>query len=152
MLFHLKVKLCFFLIPFLVISCSQSAKNESNLTASEIQFIQDLGLLNKNEQIEVFESNGGFEGIKQSGNFITNERMASYWIEDQDSSIYSAYFKEIDSLKLTDLVSKMTYSSFITVYKSDGSEFKVYVDADSTRTYEFYHKANENFKKNQQSR
>ncbi len=132
---------------FTLLSCS-SSKNESTLNSSDIRYIQELGILNKNENIEIFESNGGFKGLKQSGNFITSDRIATYWIEDNQKEIESAYFStEIDSITFTDLISKLTYASYVTVYRTDGRNFKVYVDADSVRTYQFFNKAQQNWMK-----
>lgn len=127
-------------------SCTVN-KDETSLNADEIDFIQELRILEEEEVIEMFESNAGFKGIEQSGNFITKKRIASYWIEDDQKEIESAFFSnEIDSITLTDLVSKPTYASYLTVYRSNGSTFKVYVDADSTRTYQFYEKAVSNLR------
>ena len=137
------------LILFLVgLNSCLTNKDESTLNSNDIRFIQNLGILHENEDIEIFESNGGFEGIKQSGNFITSNRIASYWIEDDQKEIESAYFSnEIDSITFTDLISKLTYASYVTVYKTNGQNFNVYVDADSTRTYQFFNKAQNNWMK-----
>lgn len=133
------------LIGICITSC-QSNKNESNLTVFDLKYIQNLGILLIDEKVELFESNGGFKGIKQSGNFITSNRIASYWIDNHGKTINSAYFgNEIDSISFTDLISAPTYSSYLTVYKSNGEQFNVYVDADSSRTYKFLCKAQNNW-------
>ena len=135
------------IIALSFLSCSTQI-NEKNLSVKDKVYIQSLGVLNKSEEIEMFESNGGFKGVKVSGNFITSSRIVNYWIEDQNKEITSAYFdSEIDSINLTDLISKPTYASYLTVFKTDGTIFKVYVDADSTRTYQFYNHALKNWKK-----
>lgn len=130
-----------------LISCTVNDRTESDLQPDEIQFIKDLGLLENGESIEMFESNGGMKGYKQSGNLITDKRIASYWLEDNKDELYSAFYSEIDSIAETDLISKLTYASYLTVFKSDGTNFKVYVDADSLRTYTFFEKAKQNLKK-----
>lgn len=141
--------------PLLVgifVSCSNQ-KNETSLDGEDKRFIRELGILDSLEEIELFECNGGFKGFKQSGNFITDKRIASYWIEDGEKEVYSAFFStEIDSISQTDLVSKLTYASYLTIYKTDGSSFKVYVDADSTRTYQFFNKASANWEKYREMR
>lgn len=136
-----------FLIGVLAFVSCGADKDETSLTPNDINYIEDLGILNQDESIELFESNGGFDGIKQSGNFITSKRIASYWIEDDVQTIESAFYPEIDSMALTDLVSKLTYASYITVYKTGGDRFNVYIDADSARTYQFYEHALSNWKK-----
>lgn len=143
------IKTISLLILFLVgLNSCLTNKDESTLNSNDIGFIQTLGILHENEDIEIFESNGGFEGIKQTGNFITSNRIASYWIEDDQKEIESAYFSnEIDSITFSYLISKPTYASYVTVYKTNGQNFKVYVDADSTRTYQFFNKAQNNWMK-----
>lgn len=143
----LVVSKCFWVILLVSSACSTN-KNESNLTQNDINFIRNLGILEGNEEIEMFESNGGFKGLKKSGNFITSKRIASYWLGDDEREIYSASFhSEIDSIAQTDLITKLTYASYLTVFKTDGSNFKVYVDADSARTYKFFSKARNNWLK-----
>ncbi|WP_430401712.1 hypothetical protein [Fluviicola sp.] len=135
-----------------MVSCSVD-KTETNLTSDDRRFIEDLGILDPTEEIELFEYNGGFSGIKQSGNFISAKRIASYWIEDEEKEVNSALFStDIDSISQTDLVSKLTYASYLTIYKTDGSSFNVYVDADSTRTYQFFNKALDHWKKYRKNR
>jgi hypothetical protein len=140
-----KIALCLF--PGIMISCSNH-KDENTLLNEDKLFIRELGILDSLEEIELFESNGGFKGFKQSGNFITKKRIASYWIEDGKKEAHSAFFNtDIDSISQTDLVSKLTYASYLTIHKTDGSSFNVYVDADSTRTYQFFNKAKQNWEK-----
>lgn len=142
------ILLSLFGLQFFLLSCSNDI-NENTLSTKDLEFIQGLGILDSNEIIEMFECNGGFSGTKQSGNFITNKRIANYWIVDDQREINSALFhSEIDSITSTDLVTKLTYASYLTVYKKDGSTFNVYVDADSARTYQFFNKAMDTWEKN----
>ena len=138
------LKLVLLLIPGILISCSD--KDETNLKDGDRKFIQDLGILEPKEELELFECNGGFGGAGQSGNFITKRRIAAYWIEDGEKEVHSAFFEnEIDSMSQTDNHTALTYASYVTVYKTDGTSFHVYVDADSTRVYEFFNKARSNW-------
>jgi hypothetical protein len=126
------------------LACSHH-KTESDLGPEAYTFIQNLGILDKNEEIELFETNGGFAGWKQSGNFITPKRIASYWIEGEERQLGSALFaSEVDSLAFRE-IKHPGYASFLEVHKKDGSRFKVYVDADSARTHAFVHRAKENW-------
>jgi hypothetical protein len=133
-------------ITSLLSSCSFNHRNETNLSTEEIEFISSLDLLDEDEKIEMCESNGGFNGYKQSGNFITNKRLAGYWIADDSEEINFAKYSDIDSIVEVDLISKPTYASYLEIYKDDGTIFKVYVDADSTRTYTFFNQAMENWR------
>lgn len=131
----------------ILISCAEN-KTEQNLMAGERKFIEGLGILELKEEVQLFENNDGSEDVTKSGNFITGKRIASYWIEDGKKEVYSAFFEnEIDSLSQTDNPTALTYASFVTVYKTDGSSFKVYIDADSTRTFEFFNKARSNWER-----
>ena len=121
---------------------------EKELNESDLEFIRSLGILNTGEKIELFDCNSGFKGIEQSGNFISDKRIACYWIEDGIKEIHSALFaNEIDSLALNDLSTSLTYSSSIKVYKRDKSSFEIYVDGDSTRVRLFYNRAQDNLLK-----
>lgn len=140
------IRLLLLAIPVgILFSCAEN-KTERNLTTGERKFIESLGILELKEEVQLFENNDGSEDVTKSGNFITDKRIAGYWIEDGKKEIYSAFFEnEIDSLSQTDNHKALTYASYLTVYKTDGSSFKVYVDADSTRTYEFFNKAFSNW-------
>lgn len=139
---HLLVLLASLAILF---SCAED-KTERNLMTGERKFIEGLGILDLKEEMQLFENNDGSEDVTKSGNFITNKRIAAYWIEDGTQEVHSAFFEnEIDSLSQTDNHTKLTYASYVTVYKTDGSSFQVYIDADSARTHEFFNKARANW-------
>ena len=143
-------KVCVILLMMtsgILFSCSTD-KDETNLQLGEKKFIQGLGILDFKEDIELFECNGGFEDVTQSGNFITAKRVASYWIENGEKEVNSALFStEIDSISETDFTNSVTNASYLTIYKTDGSSFMVYVDADSTRTHQFFNQAMDNWTK-----
>ena len=131
----------------LSLSGCSDAPTEKNISPEDHAFIESLGILTPEEEIELFESNGGWDGIKSAGAFITSQRIAYYWIEDGEKEINAACFAtDIDSIALTDLSTKLTYASYITVYQRSGSSFKVYIDADSARVKAFYDLAQDHLK------
>lgn len=132
----------------LLFSCGFGEKNESNLSAEDLAYIQDLVPFEEGEEIELFESNAGWKGLKVAGNIITNKGLASYWIED-DSEVHYASYAHIDSLKPVDKVRSLSYASYLIVYPHDQDQFKVYVDADSTRTWTFFERALKNWEQYQ---
>ncbi|MEN9441074.1 MAG: hypothetical protein RLZ33_1151 [Bacteroidota bacterium] len=135
------------LIALSLFSCTE-APTEKNISPEDHAFIESLGILSPEEEIELFESNGGWGGLKSAGAFITSNRIAYYWLEDGEKEVHSAFFAtDIDSIALTDLSTKLTYASYLTVYKHNDSSFKVYIDADSARVQEFYVRANNNLQK-----
>ncbi|TSJ47952.1 hypothetical protein [Fluviicola chungangensis] len=140
------IHILFWFISIGIFSACAEDKTENNLETGERTFIEELGILDPGEEMEMFECNSGFDDVTKSGNFITNRRIASYWIEDGKKEIHSALFgNEIDSLSQTDNHTKLTYASFVTVYKTDGSSFNVYIDKDSTRVHDFFNKAQTNW-------
>ncbi len=137
-----------FAISALVLFSCTTVTTEKNLSIEDHVFIETLGILAPEEEIELFESNAGWGGLKTAGAFITSKRIAYYWIEEDEKEIHSAFFAtDIDSISLTDLSTKLTYASYLTIYKCDQSNFKVYIDADSARVQAFYQKAAEHFEK-----
>lgn len=133
---------------FLAVSCAWKAKNENNLTNKDLQFIRGMGLLDSNETIILFATNGGFYGLKQSGNFVTDKRVASYWIENQVKELNFAFYSQIDSLKLSSRANAVTLTSSITIFVNDKKTFELYIDADSSRLNQFYDKTLAIWKKN----
>jgi len=131
-------------------SCKLGDRTESNLSNEDIGFIKGIISLDEDENIQMFETNGGLKGFKTSGNFITNKQIATYWIDGRNDEIHSIKYKEIDSLKTVDRTRAVTYASYIEIYSSNQNNFKVYVDADSTRTWEFFNKITENWSNRQQ--
>lgn len=126
-------------------SCSENLFDETTLTTSDKEYLEEIGVLKPGEEVQLFYTQGGFGGIKQSGNLITSDRIAAYWMEDGEKEIHSALFaSEIDSITTTDLVRNPFYSSYLKVYKTDGATFNVYIDADSIKTYQFFDQALDN--------
>jgi hypothetical protein len=137
-----------FSILFLAVSCSWSEKNENNLSAKDLSFIRSLGILDTNEKILLFESNGGISGLKQSGNFVIDKRVASYWIENNLTQKNFAFYSQIDSMKLNNKTTAVTLASSISIYKHDNTTFEIYVDADSSRLNQFYNQTVQLWEKN----
>ena len=137
-----------FSILFLAVSCSWTEKNENNLSAKDLSFIRSLGILDTNEKILLFESNGGISGLKQSGNFVTDKRVASYWIENNQTEMNFAFYAQIDSMKLNDKTTAVTLASSFTIYAHDNNTFELYVDADSARLHQFYNQTVQLWEKN----
>ena len=133
------------LLGMLVALVSCGSKNEATLTMKDIAYINTIIPLEKDEQIQLFETNAGFGGLRVAGNLITNQRLVHYWQDGRDEKVQAATYDEIDALKLIDRRAMDTYASYIQVYCSDESVFKVYVDADSTRLMHFFDQAQANW-------
>ncbi|MTE27677.1 hypothetical protein [Winogradskyella ouciana] len=124
----------------LLVSCDSGIKSGNELSKADLHYIRELGLINNNERIILFASQGGNQ---KSGNFISEQRLASYWTENrkENNEINSAEYNEIDTLITKDLSNALTYASYIKVIKKDGSEFKIYVDDNPEKTNEFFDRA-----------
>jgi hypothetical protein len=147
---HLRIELKWIFICIVlltsIVSCKKSISN--NLNEHEIKFIKKLGLLNQDEHIIYFNSQGSFGNKEQSGNFISDQRLASYWIDDHNkdkNTIEFAFYEDIDTIKCIENYRSLTYASYLLVKKKDHREIKIYVDADSSLTWKFFNKAISNW-------
>jgi hypothetical protein len=123
-------------ILLLLISCNK-IENSKTLDKKDIEFIQSLGLLEDDEIIYGFYSE-----FKNSvaGNFFTNQRLASYWIDERDSNkneVKFAYYNEIIKIDTVYNVG-VTYSPYLLVTKANDSTFNVCVDGEKEEIKGFY--------------
>jgi hypothetical protein len=123
-------------ILLLLISCNK-IENSKTLDKKDIEFIQSLGLLEDGEIIYGFYSQ-----FKNSvaGNFFTNKRVASYWIDERDSNkneVKFAYYNEIIKIDTVYNVG-VTYSPYLLVTKANDSTFNVSVDGEKEEIKAFY--------------
>ena len=142
----LKATIKYLIIFISLNSCDGGIKSETELTQSDLNYLEKIGLKNEDEKIILFDSQIDNE---TSGNLITDKRLASYWI-DKDKNINKlnfAYYNEIDTLITKDLSKSLTYASFVKVIKNDKTEFKVYVDDNEKNTKYFFEKAMIEWKK-----
>ncbi len=124
------------LILLLLISCNK-IENSKTLDKKDIEYIKSLGLLEDNETIYGFYSQ-----FKNSvaGNFFTNQRLASYWIDKRNSKrniVKFAYYNEIIKI---DTVYKVgvTYCPYMLIKKANDSTFKVYVNGEKVEIKAFF--------------
>jgi len=104
-------------------------------------------LLENNEKILAFSTS---LNIEKSGNFVSNKKIASYWIDQKPEKSYKyfALFSEIERIESEDNSKSWTYSSSLTIFKKDGSSFKVYIDGKKEKYENFKKIAIDNWKKN----
>lgn len=141
------------ILAMLFTACNTGAKRGKDLSDKDIQYIRKLGLLNKDENIILFDAQGAtmWYGIKQGGSFFSDKRVAGYWVaqdEKQKTTIDYAFYKDIDSIALKDRSTALTYASYLTVYKHGGTQFRAYIDGNRQKIKDFYKCALEEWKKN----
>ena len=74
-----------------------------------------------------------------------NKRLSHYWLDGKNDEVHSLKYDQIDSLKAVDRTKAATYASYLEVYGANKYNFKIYVDNDSARTWDFFNKAIENW-------
>lgn len=121
---------------FLLISCNKIETNQT-LDKDDIEYIKSLNLLTDGENVYQFYS----EYKKDvAGNFFTNRRVATYWIDERNSKkneINYAYYNEIEKID-TIYNAGVTHTPYILVTKIDGTTFKVSVDSDRKEIRAFF--------------
>jgi hypothetical protein len=127
------------LLVFLL-SCQRIETGET-ISKDLIEYIQNMHLLEKDEKIIRFYSS---YRKKLSGNFFTDKRMASYWIDENDSTKNKkefAFYQDIVSLDTNYMKPSLTMTAYIMVTTSNGEKFKVYVDGKHDEIKEFFETA-----------
>ena len=128
----------------LLLACSK-IKTGASLSASDINHIKTLGILNNEEKIILFETHAGlFNSIETSGSYFTDQRIASYWIDNRDKSkttINTAYYSEIDTITTLDLSQDLTAASYLAIKKKNGQTFNVFISPSQEETTLFFNKA-----------
>jgi len=127
------------LLLFILSACTQ-IKRGDKLSKADLERLQKLNLLDEDEIILKFYSE--FKN-NVAGNFITNKRIAKYWIDEKDNSrnqISYAYYRDIDSID-TVYYAGATYCAYMLITKIDKSNFKVCVDGKREEIKSFFEQA-----------
>ena len=140
------------ILTVLITACHTGAKRGKYISEKVIQYIRKLGLLDKDENIILFDAQGAtlWYGVKQGGSFFCDKRVATYWVtqdERQRTKVDYAFYKDIDSISLKDRSTALTYASYLTVYKHDGTKFRAYIDGNRQKITGFYKSALAEWKK-----
>jgi hypothetical protein len=99
----------------ILLSCNHIARNGTELSEADRDYIKGLGLLDDNEHVILFDSQSD---LRTSGNFFSDKRIASYWIDKRDkakSSFDFGLYSKIDTILTKDLSRALTYASYLEV-------------------------------------
>lgn len=126
--FKKKMKYTIIFFVAILISCNR-IENGNKLSKSDIKRIESLYKLDKSETIINF-----YTEFKNSvaGNFYTEQRIASYWIDEKDETknkINSSYFTEIKQID-TVIYAGAIYSPYLKITKVNNSSFNVCFDGE----------------------
>ena len=130
----------------LLLACNHIQTGDT-LSKTDIDRIQKLNLLDKNEKIYKFYSEFKSD---VAGNFFTDKRLAKYWIDKKDKAkdqISFAYYPDIKSID-TVYNAGATFCPYLLVTKNDGSQFKVCVDGKQKEIKEFFEEAINKWRQN----
>jgi hypothetical protein len=127
------------LILLIILACNHIETGE-NLQQKDIILIQQLGLLEKGETIFKFYSE---DKAEVAGNFFTNNRIATYWIDETNKTKDSKSFAFYENIKSIDTVynAGLTYSPNLLVKQKDGSTFRVSVNGSRKEIKAFFEDA-----------
>jgi hypothetical protein len=120
-------------------SCKRIETGDS-LSRKDYQRFRSLHLIENGERLYKFYSE-----FKKSvaGNFYTDRRMASYWIDERDSTKNStefAYYEDIIRID-TCYNAGLTYAPFMLVTRKDSTQFKVCVEGSKQEIADFFNDA-----------
>jgi|SRR5450432_3824178 hypothetical protein len=130
----------------LISSCGNSIETANTLTEQDLDRLHTLKLLDKNEHLYKFYSE-----FKNSiaGNFYSNKRLASYWLDEHDKSkskIEYAFYTDIIKID-TVYYAGATYCPYMLITKTDSSSFKVCVDGTKKEITDFFNDAIDKWKR-----
>lgn len=136
-----------FSLLILFVACGNKIETATTLAKQDFDRLQSLNLLDTNEQLYKFYSE-----FKKSvaGNFYTDKRLASYWLDEHDKSknkIEFAFYKDIAKID-TVYNAGATYCPYLRITKTDSSSFKVCVDGKRQEITEFFNDAIIKWKQN----
>lgn len=136
----------FFILTVIVSSNNNKIETASSLKQKDYQLFTSLNLFDKDEKLQKFYS----EFKKQvAGNFYTDKRIASYWLDDNDkqkNKIEFAFYKDITKID-TIYNAGLTYCPYLLVTRLDSSNFKVCVEGTRNEIADFFNGAIETWNK-----
>ena len=149
--YQMKITAWFVVVLLATSSCGNDIDTGNDLSKKEQAFLRKLRVLDRDETVILFDSQAGvLDAVEQSGNFFTDKRIASYWIDEYDSSktnVNYAFYADIDTIRRYPKYKSLTLASYLEVHRRNGTKFKVYVSADSAGTWKFFNRALEEWNK-----
>lgn len=131
------------------IACRNKIATPNTLSKQDVERLRSLKLLDTDEHLYKFYSE---YKNNVAGNFYTDKRLASYWLDEHDQSknkIQYAFYTDIAKID-TIYYAGATYCPYMNVVKNDSSSFKVCVDGTKTEITDFFNDAISKWKQTKQ--
>ena len=135
------------MIPFYFLIACQDIETGASLDEKTLAQLKEMGLLDENEKIVKYYSNYTKD---KAGNFFTDKKIAHYWLDENDDSksdISLAYYPEIIRID-TNLNVRGFDIPYMTVWKKDSTNFRVYIDGTEKEKQDFFNAAINLWKRN----
>ncbi|MFL5742997.1 MAG: hypothetical protein ACJ75B_22450 [Flavisolibacter sp.] len=121
-------------------ACGNKIETGDTLKKQDFDRLYSLKLLDTNERLYKFYSE-----FKNSvaGNFYSDRRLASYWLDERDTSknkVEYAFYKDIVKIA-TVYYAGATYCPYMRITRADSSSFKVCVDGKRQEITKFFNEA-----------
>jgi hypothetical protein len=130
---------CFAFGSLLLLSCNH-IETGATLSAEELAYIRNVGLLDQGETVHRFYSN--FK-VRKAGSFYTNRRMAHYWLDGNDSHKHQreyAFYPDITAIAPIFNVPDLD-CPYLLVRRKNQTAFRVYFDGSQKEMHLFYQDA-----------
>lgn len=128
------------LIALVALAGCGGYESESGLSADAERTLIDLGWIREGEHVLFYTSRG--EDIEDAGAFLTETRVAAYWLVDGDDEDISIDLKDITALKLKDNDDSWTHADYVTVtWGADDQKTKVFLQSDGEDFPEHFYEA-----------
>lgn len=114
-----------FLLLFIVMTESgvwapATLVKEDSLSASHVETLREHEILNEEERIELFFSEG-LTSILEGGNIVTDTRVISYEMLEEELYVYSALLSEISFVGIEEKGTSLSYSQiYVETYDGQG--------------------------------
>lgn len=143
------------ILSFSLVGCSGLASfteggevlSGDELSSEDIDYIEELGLLDEEESIILFSSTFDHH---TSGNFFSEKRIGHYWIYEkspEDNAAEFAFFEEIEDITI-DYDRGDTYATTISIQiKNRSNDLVIYIDGKRENEEDFYNKLLSEWKK-----
>lgn len=138
-----QIPVLLFCAPLLVVSTlgslylipSSEVEKGGRIWSHDLRFMQREGILSANEKVQYFFSND-FWSIRADGNGFTENRVFSYWNDNDQLSVEKADYSNIKNIEVQ-YGKAYADDTIITISRSDDSTFMLFLSGDKSKDRHF---------------